>query len=282
MECILMARRDIVAQVVENREAGAGIFRMVVTAPEIAQDAWPGQFCMVTPIRDVTAMHDPLLRRPLSIHDAEKDKIAFLYRVAGRGTMLLSAMKQGESIKILGPLGNGFKLYKGKRHVMVGGGLGIAPMLLLARKIALECEKGEEQTACGVHGAPVIILGAAGSSELACLDQFRKAAPHFNIMVATEDGSMGFKGLVTPLLEEVLSKNKETAFNVMTCGPFPMMHAVAALCSRYAARCQVSLEARMACGSGLCLGCAVPSAGEGYLHVCREGPVFDSESVKWN
>ncbi len=276
-----MARRDITALVAENREEGAGIFRMVITAPEIAGDAWPGQFCMVTPLGQAASLHDPLLRRPLSIHDAYRDKIAFLYRVAGRGTMLLSAMQQGESIKILGPLGNGFILHRGKRHVMVGGGLGIAPMLLLARRIGQEIEK-ERRAGPGVNDAPVIILGAAGSSELACLDRFRRAAPRFKTMIATEDGSMGFKGLVTPLLEKVLSETPGAAVNVMTCGPCPMMRAVAALCGSYKATCQVSLEARMACGSGLCLGCAVPSAGEGYLHVCREGPVFDAGSVGWN
>ena len=269
-----MARRDITATVTAQSSPGTGIYLMGVRAPEIAAQASPGQFCM---LQHVGTIHDPLLRRPLSIHRTEEDgTVHFLYRKTGRGTELLSMLKTGDSVKILGPLGNGFTWNRDIRCILVGGGMGIAPLLFLADRIV---QKG---------GDLLVILGAATAGELACLDSFRAVCRSDMLLTATEDGSLGHRGLVTDLLNDALDSQKlqvtgTADTTVMACGPWPMMRAVANICTRRNVRCQVSLEAHMACGTGLCLGCAVPTANSagGYIHVCKEGPVTDAKNIKW-
>jgi dihydroorotate dehydrogenase electron transfer subunit len=273
VEYLLMARRDITATVTAQTSPVTGIYLMGVSAPKIAAQARPGQFCMLQTVGNI---HDPLLRRPLSIHRTEADgTVHFLYRKTGRGTELLSMLKAGDSVKILGPLGNGFNWNQDIRCILVGGGMGIAPLLFLADSMAQK------------DGDIIVILGAATAGELACLDSFRAVCRANRLRTATEDGSLGHRGLVTDLLNHAL-ENQEQAetgagTTVMACGPWPMMKAVANICASRNIRCQVSLEAHMACGTGLCLGCAVPTANSagGYIHVCKEGPVTDAKNIKW-
>jgi len=225
----------------------------------------------------VTVQTSPVTGIYLMIHRTEEDgTVHFLYRKTGRGTELLSMLKAGDSVKILGPLGNGFTWNQDIRCILVGGGMGIAPLLFLAESIA---QKG---------GDLVVILGAATAGELACLDSYRAVCPSDMVLTATEDGSLGHRGLVTDLLNNALDSQKQKAAGtagdtVMACGPWPMMRAVANICAHRNIRCQVSLEAHMACGTGLCLGCAVPTANSagGYIHVCKEGPVTDAKNIKW-
>ncbi len=268
-----MARRDITATVTSQTSPVTGIYLMGVKAPEIAAQASPGQFCM---LQHVGAIHDPLLRRPLSIHRTEEDgAVHFLYRKTGRGTELLSLLKEGDSVKILGPLGNGFTWNREIRCVLVGGGMGIAPLLFLADRIV---QKG---------GDLLVILGAATAGDLACLDSFRAVCRAGRLLTTTEDGSLGHRGLVTDLLTDTFDNQEQAetgaGTTVMACGPWPMMKAVADICTHKSIRCEVSLEAHMACGTGLCLGCAVPTANSagGYIHVCKEGPVTDAKNIKW-
>ncbi len=261
----MTTRLDIPAPVLKNQDLGEGIFLLAVHAPHIASIAQPGQFCMLqTRTRGTT---DPLLRRPLSIHDADGETVLFLYRVVGKGTRLLAAKRPGEEIRILGPLGHGFTDDNERKSILVGGGLGMAPLLFLAKRHA------KDRT--------IIMLGARTSGELARADAY---LPHADeLIISTEDGGLGRPGLVTvPLAERIESAARATsALQVLACGPWPMARAVAHLCQRHEIACQVSLEAHMACGTGLCLGCAVPRSGGGYLHVCTDGPVIDAALVDW-
>ena len=250
---------------------------MRVDGPEMAQNARPGQFAMLK--IGAEENYDPLLRRPLSIHRTSKEKgtVDFLYKVTGRGTKLLAKKKAGERIKILGPLGRGFRIMDDTVPVLVGGGLGVAPLLFLAEEIS------------GRKG--VICLGAVTRNQLLEIDKFRETG--MEILVATEDGSLGLHGFVTEVLDRMfagLDHASRQRIQVLSCGPTPMLKAVKRVCDHYGANCQVSLEAFMACGSGLCLGCAVPAAprpsrkgGEGtdFLHVCKEGPVFQADQIDW-
>lgn len=260
-----MSRFDILSKIVNQKHLTPRIFQLSVDAPAIANLARPGQFCMVEV--KYNNSQDPLLRRPLSIYKIEaKGQISFLYKKIGKGTWLLSKRSAGELVRILGPLGHGFKLINNRTCILVGGGLGIASLLFLAEKLKQ-------------NGKLIILIGAKNASEIPTIGDFSRLTRHF--YVTTEDGSMGQKGLITDLLTQTLQEIKGMAY-VYTCGPRSMMKAVHFICRRQNIPCQVSLEANMACGLGLCLGCAVPRAdGQGFLHVCTEGPVFNSNLVNW-
>lgn len=258
-----MVRHEIECDIFENRQITQDIFELRLNSPQIAQSARPGQFCMI----EVSTSADPLLKRPLSIHDVSETKteLSFIYRVVGKGTALLAEKRAGDKVRVLGPLGNGFSFSQDQKPVLVGGGLGIAPMLFLARAISQ------------LQQNAVVILGARNASELVTLEQFK--ALDCALMLATEDGSIGSKGFVTSHLKEVLSAGKTD--KVFACGPMPMLKAVYEMTASASTPCEVSLETQMACGIGACLGCAVPSTRSSYLHVCKEGPVFDGKDVLW-
>ncbi len=243
----------------KNEELGPGYFRMELDCPEIAAAGAPGQFVMVR----VTEALSPLLRRPFSISDVDAGgSIALLIRVVGEGTRILSEKKAGESVDVLGPLGKGFDIggLSGPA-LLVGGGIGAAPLIFLARRLA---EKG-------VPGR--VLLGGRTAADILCAPVFESLG--MEAETATEDGSLGRKGLVTELLAQALTPGA-SAFTVFSCGPEGMLKAVAGMCRRSGAACQLSLEAAMACGMGACLGCATPRSGGGYLHVCTDGPVVSA------
>lgn len=247
--------------VISNQEVAAEVYRMVITAPAICRLAGPGQFIMLRPgqIND-----DPLLRRPFSIHQIDGDNLVILYRVVGRGTAIMARASAGNTMDILGPLGQGFNLGNQPRHIMVGGGMGTAPLLLLAGKLK---QKGEI----------IITIGARSKEELVAISELEEAAG-VKVQLATDDGSIGHHGLVTELLTPMADG---PATMVYSCGPEPMMRAVAMVCRDKGWDCQVSMEKEMACGIGACLGCIVPPKGlnQGYHHVCSDGPVFNAESL---
>jgi len=259
---------DIEAKIEQNIGLRPDIFLMSVFCPEIVKEAQPGQFCMVK--SSLIEGFDPLLRRPLSIHSIEKDLglVEFLYRVVGKGTRALSMQAKGQQVHVFGPLGTGFKVRKHEIPIMVGGGLGVAPLLFLAQELA--DRKG------------VLILGAVTKTQLLRLESFKETG--LEILVATEDGSFGNRGLVTEVLDRLLASLDSDAKSdvaVLACGPMPMLRAVYHLCEEHNVRCQVSLETVMACGSGLCLGCAI-RAKSGYVHVCKDGPCFDAQGLLWD
>lgn len=250
--------------VVQSSERLAeGLYRLTLQAPQIAASARPGQFVMVACGDSL----DPLLRRPLSIHQIEAGTIQLLFKVIGRGTRWLSNQTPGQEISLLGPLGHGFHLTATGPIALVGGGIGIAPLSFLAR----HWRQTAPATDC------TVLLGGRTRAEI---DQL---AAEFTLLgcqvrIATDDGSLGHQGLVTDLLPPLLT----SLSRVFTCGPFPMMATVARLCQAGAVACETSLEAHMACGLGACLGCAVVSADGQYRHVCKHGPVFKAEEVAWN
>jgi dihydroorotate dehydrogenase electron transfer subunit len=196
--------------------------------------------------------------------EAEQTEVEILYKVSGRGTALLRDAGPGDHVGMVGPLGEGFPPpTPGSVAVLVGGGTGVASLYELAAR-----EAGNARL--------VVLLGARSASDLMGHADF--AALPLELEVATEDGSAGERGLVTELLERRLTDPDVTVY---ACGPTPMMRRAAELATARGARCLVSLENHMACGFGVCLGCAVPRRDGGYALVCREGPVLEATAVDW-
>jgi len=228
--------------------------------------------------------YDPLLRRPFAAFKLRNSKGIFLeifYKVVGHGTRIMSCLGPDKKLELLGPLGNGFKLPE-KRNTtfIVAGGMGIVPLRGLIYHL-VDSEIGR------VH----VFVGTKSTSRLLFQDEFQKMGVPLH--VSTEDGSAGHHGLVTELFEQYLEdfypmdKHDKICFG---CGPSPMLEVVAQITSQYCLPCQVSLEARMACGIGACLGCVVrlrnqifnnPEGEKKYGRVCLEGPVFDVREIEW-
>jgi len=226
----------------------------------------PGQFYMLR--GDWGA--DPLLGRPLSIlgENPSEGTIRFLLKVVGRGTRLLYELEPGQKVFGLGPLGRPFpRVVEGEgRRVLVGGGVGVPPMVYLAGKLK------EESLAF------TFLQGARTERDLVLLEDLE--AMEVEPVLATEDGSRGRRGLVTEPMKDLIERGADAVY---ACGPEGMLKAVADLC-RGKVACHMSLEARMGCGYGVCLGCVVPVQRDGhrvYERVCKEGPVFDGEAVLW-
>lgn len=249
--------------VIDNESYGSNAALMRLKAPAWAGRAKPGQFMMLRP----SPGPDPLLARPFSIFFAQGEEIQILYQVVGRGTRLLYQARPGDSLTAWGPLGRGFSL-QAKRPLLVGGGMGLAPLAFAAQVLR---SAGSDPLVC--WGLPT-----AGSLA-AILDSSGNSGPDLTeALLATEDGSQGRQGLVTSLLAEHLDECDQ----VLTCGPLPMLKAVAVMCARAGKPCQVSLEAPMACGVGACLGCVLPRREGGYMRVCQEGPVVEGDRLDWD
>lgn len=252
-----------------NRPLMPGVFLLELEALELASSGRPGQFVLVRCTEE--ASWDPLLRRPLALHRLlrEQGRVELLVRVVGRGTAWLALRRPGDRLDILGPLGQGFSLKRNTRNLLlVAGGMGIAPLVAMA-------EEGLKR-GCAV----VLALGARSREDL-----YPTAflPPQVEVHLATEDGTAGRCGLVTSLLSDPELGLLSWADQVMACGPRPMLAEVAAVVRAARIRlpagfAQVSLEERMACGVGACLGCVV-STRKGYRRVCRDGPVFDLREV---
>jgi dihydroorotate dehydrogenase electron transfer subunit len=215
----------------------------------------------------VSAGIDPLLRRPFSIHrmtGQDPGDFEILFRAVGAGTKLLSQTHVGDHVDVIAPLGRGFRL-ESERPILVGGGVGVAPLLFLAETFLQQ----------GVR--PKLLVGGRRDRDILCHEDFGCLA--IPCAVATEDGSLGEPGLVTRLLDKELTTMR--GVTVYACGPIPMLASVARACQERGVPCQVSLEAHMACGVGACLGCVIPGSSAANLRVCKEGPVFDACDVRW-
>lgn len=260
-----------------NNEISPGYHHMGIRTPELAAQAKPGQFVMIS-VRE--GRLDPLLRRPMGIMLIEEDGIEILYRIVGRGTRIMAGMKEGEAIDVLGPLGNGFDIPFDREVWVVAGGCGAAPFFEVAKQLS------KKKMGKGLR----VFLGGGSSSDVLCVDVFRR----FGVTpdVATEDGSSGCKGLVTSPLEEAARLNASSKPLLLASGPHGMLKAVAALAEKYKLECLVSLDNRMACGFGVCLGCVVPvknlveenlsrETPAQYKCVCSDGPVFPAEEIAW-
>lgn len=235
---------------------------LVLTDNEALPEMLPGQFVEVK----VEDSPNTFLRRPISINnvDVEANELHLLVAVVGEGTRHMAQLKAGDKLNVMLPLGNGFTLpaKKEDKHLLVGGGVGVAPLLYLGRKIK---EMG---------GEPTFLLGARSAKDLLMIEDFKTVG---RVFVTTEDGSEGEKGFVTN--HSILSQEQFAL--ISTCGPKPMMVAVARYAEKANTECEVSLENKMACGLGACLCCVEKTNDKGNICICTEGPVINAKRLNW-
>ncbi|WP_163194195.1 dihydroorotate dehydrogenase electron transfer subunit [Clostridium thermarum] len=237
------------AKILDNEEVVSGVFKMTIET-KIDNNIKPGQFYMLKCWET-----EPVLWRPISVSEVREDKLDFLYAVTGRGTEMLSRLKRGQELQVMGPLGNGFKTEDIKGRVaLVSGGIGIAPMVELSKIL---------------HWAEVDLYAGFRSSIYA-IDIIRPRVK--NVYIATEDGSFGYKGYIT----EIFDAAKYDL--VLCCGPEAMMEKVLKQCRKVGTEIYVSMEKHMACGVGACLVCTCKTKG-GNKRTCKEGPVFKGDDL---
>jgi dihydroorotate dehydrogenase electron transfer subunit len=258
-----MCKFEETARVISQKELAPGIFDLVIQTAEIAKHAKAGQFISV-----YCADKTKLLPRPISLCgiDRKAGTLRLVYRVTGKGTGTeeFSGLSAGDTLRVLGPLGNGFTIREGKKAFLIGGGIGVPPMLQLAKEMG----QTEFEIVMGYRNADTFLL-----------DEF-KAQGH--VLVATEDGSVGTKGNVLDAIRE----NGAKAEVIYACGPMPMLRALKQYAEDNHMECFISMEERMACGIGACLAC-VCNTKEVDAHsnvknkrICKEGPVFDAKEVE--
>ncbi len=269
-------------RVLRHQPVARDHFLLRLRTPLVARRAKPGQFvhltCLPTSRRSLLGRSGPLLRRPLSLLDADPltGTIDLIYKVVGLGTAALAQVPVGASLDLLGPLGHPFEIPSGlKTAYLVGGGVGIPPLYLLAKWLVRQ--KTEV----------VAFLGARTKEWVICAPEFR--ALKIPVRIATDDGTAGIRGSVVDLLKKFLLKTDYSRRTTILyiCGPTPMMAVAAALALRLEIPAQVSLEERMGCAMGCCLGCVVeiatepPDSHARFQRVCTEGPVFPAEAILW-
>jgi dihydroorotate dehydrogenase electron transfer subunit len=249
-----------------NRCVGSSYYKIGLKCGNELITAKPGQFVMLR----LPGRASPLLRRPFSIHGIiEGEGIEILYRVVGECTGRLAEAKEGEWVDIMGPLGRGFSLPENSCGIfIVAGGIGVAPMLFLSKYIL------EKKTACST--GVKVFLGAGSKEDLLCRDDFLNLG--LEVTVTTDDGSEGEACFITNPVEAAVKEKRPEV--ICACGPPGMLKCLAGIAETYNVPCQVSMESVVACGIGACLGCAVGGKDESrYLHVCMDGPVFDSREI---
>jgi dihydroorotate dehydrogenase electron transfer subunit len=251
-------------QIISNERDTDLYFRLVARAAQIAPLVQPGQFAHVR----ILPLKHALLRRPFSIFQVSGDTLSILYKTIGQGTDVLSRMRPGEDLSMIGPLGHGFTVPQPGREVplLVAGGYGMAALYLLAQRSP---QKG------------IAFVGGRRRVDILCDEEFR--ALGWEVRVTTEDGSHGEKGLVTHALADEL-RQRTPGRKLFACGPTPMLKAVGQLAAEFDLPAELSLDEHMGCGVGVCLTCVVPiktNDGWEYQRTCTEGPVFDSRQVAW-
>jgi dihydroorotate dehydrogenase electron transfer subunit len=248
-------------RIIANDEIMPSVYLLRVAAPEVAATAAPGQFVMIS----ADSGSARLLRRPISLHQVKGGKVSFLYASIGRGTEWLAGCRAGMQIDILGPMGRGFTRDSAAyRLLLIAGGMGIAPLCYLA----------EDRLA---RGCQVKLLAGAKTASLLYPSGLIPSGSE--VITATEDGSAGFKGMITSLMKAHLS----WADRVFICGPLPMYQAIQRDLQKNPAGIpvEVSLEVRMGCGLGFCYACTIPTT-QGLKQVCKDGPVFPLAEVIWS
>jgi len=253
--------KQALASIISNSEVMSGVYLVWLEASQIAAEAKPGQFVMVR------CGENTLLRRPLSVHRLiDSTKLAFLFTVVGKGTHWLSQGKAGDNIDLLGPLGNGYSIHPTAHHLLlVAGGVGIAPLCFLA------------QEALNQNRSVTLLLGASTATQLY---PRHLLPPEAELVIATEDGTEGEKGMITDLIPEYV----DWADQIFTCGPVSMYRDMALKKQELkleAKPVQVSLEVMMGCGLGVCYGCTLKTKS-GLKQVCQDGPVFDLADILWD
>lgn len=248
-------------EIVNTRRLNPGAFELTVRAPEISDAALPGQFV------HIRCGAERLLRRPISICDAQDGLLRLVIGERGEGTRWLAGLRAGEKVDLLGPLGRGFTIDSGDAPVLlVGGGIGVPPLVFAAKRLS-----GRAHAAVGFCSKDAVML--VGMLNECCS----------GVCLSTDDGSAGVHGYVDTLVRKELSKTRYG--RILACGPRPMLRAVAACAREFKVPCEVSLEERMGCGVGACLVCACKTKtddGFAYRHVCSDGPVFNADEVMWD
>ena len=256
--------KEVKAKILLHRRISTDSFRLRLLCPEIARVAHPGQFAMLR----INEWNDPFLRRPFSFSQIfpplEKKKrpideggVEICYQIVGRGTLLMTQLLEGQRLDLLGPLGKGFWTEGDRtRALLVGGGIGAAPLLAWAQELRGLGHR-KKKLAKNFGGIPEVIFLTGGKSKEKVLGVPECRKMGFEPLIATEDGSLGIKGLATDLLERELLGGRHESTAIYACGPMPMLTRVAQMADQFDLPCQVLLESRMACGIGACLGCTV-------------------------
>ena len=257
------------AKLIKKAQLKQDVFKFSVYAPSIVNNSKPGHFIEIR----VSEQTEPFLRRPISIYNLNKEEgiLEFIFQIKGKGTEILSKKEEGELIDIIGPLGYGtFKFDDYKNLAIIGGGIGVFPLYELAK-----CAKANNKnvkTYLGFRSKDFVLLE----------EEFRGVSDE--LILTTDDGSYSEKGFAINYLEKDLEDGKIDS--IFACGPLPMLKAVQKLALDRNIPCQVSLEEKMGCGLGVCLGCAIKTArstkeAPEYLHVCKAGPVFNAEDIEF-
>lgn len=251
-------------EIVAKEQLKKDIFKFVIQSEKMSKEALPGQFLEIRVNDDI----EPFLRRPISIYqiNQEKNELEFIFQVKGKGTEILSTKKVGDKISIMGPLGKGIFQFENYKNIsIIGGGIGVFPLYELAKQAK-------------ANANITIYLGFRNKDFVVLEDEFSKVSNR--LVITTDDGSYGQNGFAINYLKEDAQKQKPDC--IYACGPLPMLKAVRDFATENNIPAQVSLEERMGCGIGICLGCAVKDKkAEGYKHVCKDGPVFDIHDVEF-
>jgi len=275
---LLETASEILCDILRQDKLDNNWYRLSLSAPPLFFKKFiPGMFVM---IKTVDNGNDPFLRRPFSIAYVSYEKGFFdvIYRVAGKGTFLLALKKRGEKLNVIGPLGKGFELPGNlKTLCLVAGGIGIAPLISLYQAIKVFKTTKE-----------LFFWGVISKNDLTNFNEIYPDLAPFGFKISTEDGSSGKKGNVVDLFVEFREKKTMGNLAIVACGPVKMLSALHRLCVEHETPLYVSIESKMACGQGYCMGCAVPSSettggdARKYLRVCQEGPVFEAERIDWS
>ena len=256
------------AKLIKKEQLKPDIYKFSVQAPEIVKDAQPGHFVEVR----VTDQTEPFLRRPISIYNLEKENgiLEFIFQVKGKGTEMLARKNEGELIDIIGPLGYGTFKYENYNNLgIIGGGIGVFPLYELSKNA--KKDNKNVSTYLGFRSKDFVVVE----------EEFKKVSDEF--ILTTDDGSYAEKGFAINFLQKDIEDGKIDS--IYACGPLPMLKAVQKLAVEKDIPCQISLEEKMGCGLGACLGCAVKTAKSSkeapeYWHVCKAGPVFQAKDVE--
>ncbi|MEZ0360492.1 MAG: dihydroorotate dehydrogenase electron transfer subunit [Hydrogenobacter sp.] len=245
---------DIKAKVVRNVALSSRTYMMELLAPQMIPLIRAGHFVMVK----VSKTNDPSGRRAFAVGDVKDDSLFIFYDVVGKGTRLLSDLHGGDHVELFGPLGKGIFSLEGEKHLLIGGGIGLAGLTLLGKDLR---KRGKRV---------LFVYGGKGKEHLSMKGWLEEEG--FEHILYTEDGSLGRRGLVVDALKEF-----DSSWTISACGPRGMLKALKDLTGSQ--RLYISLESRMACGWGVCLGCVVKSREGHYVRVCYEGPVFRADEV---
>lgn len=272
-----MAGNIYIGEITGNEEIQEDCFLMKVRTAVSFENPLPGQFVMMR----ISGLNDPFLSRPISIYSFSRDNhsctIEFLYQVVGKGTRILAGLIEGSQVEINGPLGNGFDTRSVKKNIIfISGGIGIAPLSSLIESL-------HRRTDCS-SSAMITYSGFQSISSVVGLDKAREVCRGINL--CTDDGTLGRKGFVTRIFQKDLKNFSPDNTSIFACGPGGMLKALSKILNKSKFGCQVSLEERMACGTGACMGCVVAlkdaKGNLAYKRVCADGPVFNLTDIIWD